>query len=107
MEMYSFGSPINFVFENEVMAITYLSSSEGTCFIMSSTSPWDKTVPLWFNVEMFVFRKCGKSGSWDNFNESFVVIEKTNYESCVQNGATHPQEYSSQYLDELIDAMIT
>ena len=58
-----------------------------------------------FNVEMFVFRKCGKSGSWDNFNESFVVIEKTNYESCVQNGATHPQEYSSQYLDELIDAM--
>lgn len=58
-----------------------------------------------FNVEMFVFRKCGKSGSWDNFNGSFSVIEKTNYESCVQNGATLSQEYSSQYLDELIDAM--
>jgi hypothetical protein len=58
-----------------------------------------------FIVEMLVYRKCSENGAWQHFNDSFVVIEKTNFESCLQTVATQPQEYDLDYITQVSDVI--
>ncbi|XP_052097189.1 PDF receptor-like [Mytilus californianus] len=53
-----------------------------------------------FNDKMFVFRKCSLVGLWENFNNS-LVVEKTNYESCILTEKPILQEYGKDYINDL------
>lgn len=58
-----------------------------------------------FIVKMLVYRKCSENGAWQHFNDSFVVIEKTNFESYLQTVATQPQEYGLDYITQVSDVI--
>jgi hypothetical protein len=54
---------------------------------------------------MLVYRKCSENGAWQHFNDSFVVIEKTNFESYLKTVATQPQEYGLDYITQVSDVI--
>jgi hypothetical protein len=58
-----------------------------------------------FIVKMLVYRKCSENGAWQHFNDSFVVIEKTNFESYLKTVATQPQEYGLDYITQVSDVI--
>lgn len=64
--------------------------------------PCPPLVGLGFNENEMAYRKCGLNGLWDALNESTVVIEKSNFDSCLHSPTSKSNYHNENEIQDLI-----